>query len=52
MNITELIVELLQQGQKVELPEIGTFDSVVQSPHHDPVTRIHRVGGWKAVYDQ
>ena len=41
MNITELIVELLQQGQKVELPEIGTFDSVVQSPHHDPVTRIY-----------
>lgn len=41
MNITELIVELLQQGQKVELPGIGTFDSVVQDPHHDPVTRIY-----------
>ena len=41
MNITELIVELLQQGQKVELPGIGTFDSEVQSPRHDPVTRVY-----------
>lgn len=35
MNITELIVELLQKGQRVELPEIGTFDSVTQAPRHD-----------------
>lgn len=41
MNITDLIVELLQKGQKVELPGIGTFDSEVNSPHHDPETRIY-----------
>lgn len=41
MNITDLIVELLQQGQKVELPGIGTFDSVTQSPRHDAATRIY-----------
>ena len=41
MNITDLIVELLQKGQKIVLPEIGTLDSVVQSPHHDPVSRIY-----------
>lgn len=41
MNITDLIVELLQQGQKVELPEIGTFESVEQSPRHDPDARIY-----------
>lgn len=41
MNITELIVELLQNGQKVELPGIGTFDSVLQEPHHDPATRTY-----------
>ena len=41
MNITDLIIELLQQGQKVELPEIGTFESVEQSPRHDPDARIY-----------
>ncbi len=41
MNITELIVELLQQGQKVEVPGIGTFDSTVQEPRHDATTRIY-----------
>lgn len=41
MNITDLIVELLQKGQRIVLPEIGTFDSVVQSPHHDPATQIY-----------
>lgn len=38
MNITELIVELLQQGNLVELPEIGTFGSEMQPPYHDPAT--------------
>ncbi len=41
MNITELIVELLQKGQKVELSGIGTFDSMMQSPHHDAESRIY-----------
>lgn len=41
MNITELIVELLQNGQKVELPGIGTFDSEVRAPHHDPATHTY-----------
>ena len=52
MNITELIVELLQQGQKVELPGIGTFDSVVQEPHHDPVTRIYYPATRSIVFDR
>ncbi|MBQ8703453.1 MAG: DUF4366 domain-containing protein [Bacteroidales bacterium] len=38
MNITDLIVELLQQGNLVELPEIGTFGSEMQPPYHDPAT--------------
>ena len=36
MNISELIVELLQQGKKVEINGIGTFESVMRNPHHDP----------------
>ena len=38
MNITDLIVELLQQGKHVELPEMGTFGSEMQPPYHDPST--------------
>ena len=38
MNITDIIVELLQQGSLVELPEIGTFGSEKQPPYHDPAT--------------
>ena len=41
MNITDLIVELLEKGQKVEMPGIGTLDSVVRSAHHDPNTRTY-----------
>ena len=41
MNITDLIVELLENGQKVEMPGIGTLDSVVRSAHHDPATRTY-----------
>ena len=41
MNITDLIVELLKEGRRVELPGIGTFDSEVQSPRHDPQTQIY-----------
>ena len=41
MNITELIVELLQNGQKVELSGIGTFYSMMQSPHHDAESHIY-----------
>ena len=40
MNITDLIVELLKEGRRVELPGIGTFDSEVQSPRHDPQTQV------------
>ena len=35
MNITDLIVELLKQGQTVELPGIGTLGTTLQSPYHD-----------------
>ncbi len=38
MNITDLIVELLQQGKQVELPGMGTFGSEMQPPYHDPAT--------------
>ena len=38
MNITDLIVELLQQGKQVELPEMGTFGSEMQPPYHDRAT--------------
>ena len=41
MNITDLIVEMLEKGQKVEIPGIGTLDSVMQNAHHDPKTRIY-----------
>lgn len=52
MNITELIVELLQQGQKVEVPGIGTFDSVVKNPHHDPVSHIYYPATRSIVYSE
>ena len=38
MNITDLIVELLQQGKQVELPGMGTFGSEMQPPYHDGAT--------------
>ena len=38
MNITDLIVELLQQGKQVELPGMGTFGSEMQPPYHDSAT--------------
>ena len=38
MSITDLIVELLQQGQQVELPGMGTFGSEMQPPRHDSAT--------------
>ena len=41
MNITDLIVELLKEGQRVELPGIGTFASEVQAPRHDPQSQIY-----------
>ena len=41
MNITDLIVELLENGQKVTLPGIGALDSVTRSAHHDPATRTY-----------
>lgn len=52
MNITSLIVELLQSGQKVELPGIGTFDSVERAPHHDPVKRIYYPATRIIVYNE
>ena len=41
MNITDLVVERLQQGHKVDLPGIGTLDSVMQSPRHDEATHTY-----------
>ena len=36
MNISDLIVSLLEKGQRVEIPGIGTLESVVREAHHDP----------------
>ena len=41
MNITDLIVELLQQGQTIVLPGIGTLESVMQDAHHDSASGIY-----------
>ncbi|MCR5444261.1 MAG: DUF4366 domain-containing protein [Bacteroidales bacterium] len=41
MNITDLIVELLQQGKQVELPGMGTFGSEMQPPYHESSTGMY-----------
>lgn len=41
MNISELIIELLQQGQDVELSGIGTLESVMRNAYHDPSTNTY-----------
>lgn len=41
MNITDLIVELLQQGNTVEIPTIGTLRTEMQAAHHDPLTHTY-----------
>ena len=41
MNITDLIVEQLKQGQSVELPGIGTLGTVMQSPRHDQAKGVY-----------
>lgn len=41
MNISDIIVELLQKGQSVELPGIGTMESVQKAPYHDPKTSTY-----------
>lgn len=41
MNISELIVDLLEKGQKVEIPGIGTLESVILDAHHDPETQTY-----------
>ena len=45
MNITDLIVELLENGQKVVMPGIGTLDTVQRAAHHDPATRTYYPAG-------
>ena len=41
MNISDLIVELLQKGKRVEIPGIGTLESVKKEPYHDPKTNTY-----------
>jgi len=41
MSITDLIVELIEQGKRVEIAGIGTLDSVLQSAHHDAASRTY-----------
>ena len=38
MNITDLIVEFIQQGNVVEFPGMGTLSSNNVSAHHDAAT--------------
>lgn len=40
MNITDLIIEQLQQGNLVELPGMGTFGSEMQPPYHEASTGV------------
>lgn len=41
MNITDLIVEQLKQGNSVELAGIGTLGSELQSPRHDKARGVY-----------
>ena len=41
MNISDLIVELLQQGKRVDIPGIGAMESVLKEPYHDPKTNTY-----------
>ena len=45
MNITDLIVELLENGQKVVMPGIGTLDTVQRTAYHDPATHTYYPAG-------
>ena len=52
MNITDLIVELLEKGQKVVMPGIGTLDTVQRAAHHDPATRTYYPAGRAIVFSE
>ena len=52
MNITDLIVELLQKGQSIELPGIGTIGSEIKEPYHDPQTRTYYPATRAIVFDE
>lgn len=45
MSITDLIVELLENGKSVEIEGIGTLGSVMQKAHHDPATQTYYPAG-------
>ncbi len=45
MNITDLIVELLEKGQKIVMPGIGTLDTVQRTAYHDPATHTYYPAG-------
>ena len=45
MNITDLIVELLEKGQKVVMHGIGTLDTVQRTAYHDPATHTYYPAG-------
>lgn len=52
MNITDLIVELLENGQKVVMPGIGTLDTVQRAAHHDPATRTYYPAGRAVAFSE
>ncbi len=51
MNITDLIVEKLKQGQNVALPGIGTLGSVMRPPYHDKERGIYYPAHRSIVFD-
>ena len=52
MNITDLIVELLEKGQKVVMPGIGTLDTVQRTAYHDPATHTYYPAGRAIVFSE
>ena len=51
MNITDLIVEQLRQGQSVALPGIGTLGTVMRPPYHDKDRGIYYPAHRSIVFD-
>ena len=52
MSITDLIVELLEQGKSIEIDGIGTLGSQMRNAYHDPATHIFYPAGRTVVFDQ
>ena len=51
MSITDLIVELLEQGKSIEIDGIGTLGSQMRNAYHDPATHIFYPAGRTVVFN-